>query len=192
MKSFRFLMTTLLGFAIVWISGFAAFSVDALKLSPKLPLQGTADGIVVLTGGAQRVSTGLDLLTQGRGKRLLISGVHKDVKPHELLPEPSRPIDLGYDAQNTIQNAQETRGWVISHGYQSIILVTSRYHMRRALLEFAQRLPNVKLFAYPVSSLTYAHQEELLLRILWREYNKYILALVRAVVRYGALQIRLT
>lgn len=192
MSYFRFLIATLMGLALAWGAGFALFSYDALKMTPKLPVQGTADAIVVLTGGAQRVSTGIDLLAQGKGKRLLISGVHKDVKPRELLPEPSLPVDLGYAAHNTIQNAQETRAWVLSHQYTSLVLVTSRYHMRRALLEFAQRLPSIELFSYPVSGAPYRQQEELLLRLLWREYNKYILALVRAVVRYGALQLRLT
>src|SRR5689334_20168952 len=40
-------------------------------------LNGSADGIVVLTGGSSRVADAIELLSEGRGKRLLITGVHR-------------------------------------------------------------------------------------------------------------------
>ena len=40
-------------------------------------LNRNADGIVVLTGGASRISDAIELLAAGHGKRLLISGVHR-------------------------------------------------------------------------------------------------------------------
>src|SRR5216683_1250575 len=45
--------------------------------SEEVALDRSADGIVVLTGGASRILDGIELLAAGRGKRLLISGVHR-------------------------------------------------------------------------------------------------------------------
>src|SRR4051794_34124190 len=62
-----------------------------------------ADGIVVLTGGASRISDAFELLAAGRGKRLLISGVHHATRSREiaqLIPEYRRLfaccVDLDY------------------------------------------------------------------------------------------------
>src|ERR1700737_4010614 len=47
-----------------------------------------ADGIVVLTGGSSRVSDAMELLADGYGKRLLISGV----SPHNAASDISRSL----------------------------------------------------------------------------------------------------
>src|SRR5215831_4280785 len=54
--------------------GFVGF-LSQLRGTEHRP-SSNADGIVVLTGGASRVSDAVDLLADGYGKRLLISGVH--------------------------------------------------------------------------------------------------------------------
>ena len=50
----------------------------------EVSLDRNADGIVVLTGGASRISDAIELLAAGRGKRLLISGVHRTTTAAEI------------------------------------------------------------------------------------------------------------
>ena len=47
-------------------------------------------------------------------------------------------------------NAAETAAWARSHGYEHLIVVTSDYHMPRALLELQAAMPDVRLSAYGV------------------------------------------
>src|SRR5215203_5763810 len=50
----------------------------------EVALNRNADGIVVLTGGASRISDAIELLANGHGKRLLISGVHRTTSTAEI------------------------------------------------------------------------------------------------------------
>src|SRR5215470_17630251 len=98
----------------------------------EVTLDRNADGIVVLTGGASRISDAIELLAAGRGKRLLISGVHRTTSTAEIariMPRyqalVSCCVDLDHSAINTVGNAVETRRWVKDRGFSSLIVVTS-------------------------------------------------------------------
>ena len=67
------------------IAGLQHF-VLTLPKSPSGGLQFT-DGIVVVTGGQQRVDDGLRLLTEGKAGRMLISGVGEGVNRAVLVQE---------------------------------------------------------------------------------------------------------
>jgi uncharacterized SAM-binding protein YcdF (DUF218 family) len=149
-----------------------------------------ADGIVVLTGGALRISDALELLASGHGQRLLISGVNRATRSTEiarLVPEHQRwfscCVDLDHSATNTIGNAIETRRWVEERRFKSLIVVTANYHMPRAMAELSNQLPGITLIPFPVvterlraapwwSSGTTA-------KLLFAEYTKYVLAVMR-------------
>jgi uncharacterized SAM-binding protein YcdF (DUF218 family) len=140
---------------LLWSGGFAWFVASGLlhRADPTAP----TDAIVVLTGGRQRLATGLDLLAAGMAKKLFISGVNPRVDRDELLralaPAGSRGaccIVLGHDADNTFGNAQETAHWMREEGYRSLRLVTSWYHMPRSLLEFGRAMPQTTILAHPV------------------------------------------
>jgi uncharacterized SAM-binding protein YcdF (DUF218 family) len=125
----------------------------------EVKLDRSADGIVVLTGGTSRVTDGLELLAAGKGKRLLISGVNPGTTTGEIarqIPDFARNlaccVDLDYSAQNTLGNAVGTRRWAIDRGFRSLIIVTSAYHMPRAMAEIANQLPDVALIPFPVVS----------------------------------------
>jgi uncharacterized SAM-binding protein YcdF (DUF218 family) len=151
------------------------------------------DAIVVLTGGPQRVATGLALLAEGKAGKLFISGVHPGVELADLLRTvPPQPgwigccVVLGHSAGNTIGNAAETAGWMRAEGFHSLRLVTGSYHMRRSLLELHRAMPDVRIIPHPVlpNPSRPADWEK------WRhdaglvvtEYVKYLAALARLAV----------
>lgn len=140
---------------IALVIGFGFF----LRLLPseEVALKRNADGIVVLTGGTARVSDALELLAAHRGKRLLITGVNPGTTTTDIarqVPDYNRIlaccVDLDYSALNTLGNAVQTRRWAIDRGFHSLIIVTSAYHMPRAMAEIAHQLPDVTLIAFPV------------------------------------------
>lgn len=143
------------------------------------------DAIVVLTGGAKRLRTGLDLLEEGRAEKLFVSGVHRGVDVAELLRVAQKApeeiaccIDVGYDARDTIGNAAETARWMAAQGFRSLRLVTANYHLPRSLLAFTRAMPDVTVIPHPV------FPPQVQTDAWWRrpatawlviaEYNKYI------------------
>src|SRR5437868_11434661 len=111
-----------------------------------------ADGIVVLTGGSSRVPDAMELLAAGYGRRLLISGVHPTSTASDIsrtLPENQSfmrcCVDLDRTAVSTRGNAAEARRWAAGRGFKSLIVVTSNYHMPRALVEFSHAMPEATL-----------------------------------------------
>jgi uncharacterized SAM-binding protein YcdF (DUF218 family) len=142
------LAALLIGLGFVWFS----WRVPAEEVS----LDRDADGIVALTGGASRIADAIELLASGRGKRLLISGAYRATNSNEisrLNPEFGRWVRCCVDfdrSLNTLGNAVETKRWAESRGFRSLIIVTSNYHMPRALAEIAHQLPDVVLVPFPV------------------------------------------
>ena len=145
-----------------------------------------ADGIVILTGGEERVDKGLQALQENAAWRALISGVHKDVKLRELLVLHHVPrslsdrIDLGFGAIDTAGNAQETAKWATAHNVHSLIVVTSNYHMPRALLHLRAVLPaDITLYPMVVAPKMLEqgvwYQKSKAWGLLFLAYNKYIL-----------------
>jgi uncharacterized SAM-binding protein YcdF (DUF218 family) len=152
-------------------------------------LNRNADGIVVLTGGASRISDAIELLAAGHGQRLLISGVNRSTNRTEisrLNPEFARVVRCCVDfdrSLNTLGNAVETRRWAEARGFRSLIVVTSSYHMPRALTEIAHQLPDVALVPFPVVTDRLRTEpwwtSAATTRLLLLEYLKYIVASAR-------------
>ena len=158
--------------------------------SQEVALTRNADGIVVLTGGSSRVNDAFELLASRKGRRLLITGVYPATNSFEIsrvLPEYRKLfaccVDLDRTAVNTLGNAIGTRRWVESQGFRSIIVVTSAYHMPRALAELSHQLPGVDLVPFPVvserlkSGPWWSHPPTA--KLLFSEYVKYIVAAIR-------------
>lgn len=175
----------LFGLAAIGLSlfafGFILFAQEVTR-QPAYSSQ-SADGIVVLTGGRLRIKVGFSLLGKNRAGRLLITGVNRKTTKADLIRGARLTkskieccVDLGYEALNTHGNAIETLDWVREHGFKSLIVVTASYHMRRSLMEMANRMPDIKLIPYPVVPPDFREKEWWLnlgtTRVLLSEYAK--------------------
>lgn len=156
--------------------------------SEEIALNAKADGIVVLTGGSSRISDAVELLASKRGRRLLISGVNPATRQQEiaqLMPEHKKIfdccVDLDRSALNTVGNAIEARRWAKGQGFKSLIVVTSNYHIPRAMAELSHQLPDVSLIASPVVThkLTDMPSSAATAKLLFFEYLKYMVAQAR-------------
>ena len=137
------------------------------------------DGIVVLTGDQFRIAKGIELLKHNPSKKLLISGVNKNINPVDIMKEfPSSInffqccIDIGKDAKNTFENIIETFEWMKSNEFTSIIIVTSDYHLPRVKLEINRFIDNQQIFYEAVK--TDESDSILRLKKITLEYIKYI------------------
>lgn len=173
----------------------AAFAFGFVLFATKVTREDTsgwdkADGIVVLTGGDNRLEAGARLLRDGRAKRMLISGVNRKVTREEIqriLGLDAKTfnccVDLGYEALDTVGNADETRTWANTNGYARLIVVTSSYHMPRSLAELSLAMPGVTLLPYTVTPKSFPETGWWLhvttTRLLMSEYLKYIPAVAR-------------
>lgn len=154
----------------------------------EIVLDAKADGIVVLTGGSSRIADAVELLASKRGRRLLISGVNPATRQQEiarLMPEYKKIfdccVDLDRSALNTVGNAVEARRWAKDQGFKSLIVVTSNYHIPRAMAELSHQLPEASLIAFPVVThrLGDMWSNDATARLLFFEYLKYMVAQVR-------------
>ncbi len=177
--------------AVVFLAataGFVAFLAQLRGVETQ-PAR-NADGIVVLTGGSSRVSDAMELLAGGYGKRLLISGVHPTSAASDIsrtLPDNQSLlgccVDLDYSAINTRSNAAETKRWVRERGFKSLIVVTSNYHMPRAIAEMSHAMPDVTLIPFAVVGDKWRDEpwwtSGATFRLLLSEYAKYVAVEVR-------------
>ena len=177
--------------AIVFVAaavGFVGF-ISQLRGAETRPDR-KADGIVVLTGGSSRVSDAMELLASGYGQRLLISGVHPTNAVSDIsrsLPDNqsllSCCVDLDRSAVNTRSNAAETRRWAHERGFKSLIVVTSNYHMPRAIVELSHAMPDIALIPFAVVGDKWRDEpwwtSGTTVRLLLSEYVKYVAAEVR-------------
>ena len=173
---------------LAWLAGLVWF---AASLPDVVADQTTpTDAIVVLTGGSERLSTGLDLLRRRIAGKLFVSGVYRSIDVAELLrlsrqkpDEVECCIVLGHVADNTQGNAIETAAWMRAENFHSLRLVTANYHRRRSLLEFSRVMPDVAIVPHPVFPDTVKRDQWWMwpgtAHLLASEYTKFLAARVR-------------
>ena len=169
-------LVLLLVLLLAWGVGLAWY-IQLVNFPPtSVPV---ADGIVALTGGAERIETALQLLVRGQAPRLLLSGVGGGAELPDLddrarvdARQLAAQITLGRGAQSTRGNAVETAAWAKREGVRSLIVVTAAYHMPRALLELRRALPDVRLYPVPVRPPGFTGWRRLELMAL--EFTKFL------------------
>lgn len=189
----RILGTLLLLLMIGWCGGFLWFLY--VTYSPSSPPV-RADGIVVLTGGEDRLATAFQMLNEGHADQLLISGVPasvslRDVERSAQLARPpaASHVTLGHHAQTTVGNADETAAWVRTHHIRSLIVVTAGYHMPRAMLELSRAMPDVRLYPMRVQpAVIFDGTRPHVWLLLLGEYTKWLLAELRVARFLGFLR----
>jgi uncharacterized SAM-binding protein YcdF (DUF218 family) len=98
-------------------------------------------------------------------------------------------VDIGYDAIDTIGNAEETANWIHAKGYRSVLVVTNNYHMPRSLAEFAYVDPDTQFIPYPVVNTDLKNSnwftDPNAMRVMLAEYAKVLLAGARNITGFG-------
>lgn len=178
---------------LLWTAGLMAFADRVVNSTPAEEPE-KADAIVALTGASDmRIREAMRLLERRKGERLLVSGVNKVVTRDELreVADGSRRsfdccVDLGFDAVDTVGNAEEIAAWARAKGFDSLIVVTSDYHMPRSLVEIRGALPGVTLAPYPVTTPALDARNwwktSKGMRIMMLEYSKFLAILAREAV----------
>jgi uncharacterized SAM-binding protein YcdF (DUF218 family) len=159
---------------LLYALGFVLFAFTLGKPAPATAK--ATDAAVVLTGGPGRIDHAIDVLKAHQAQRLLVAGVDPAVTKPDLarrIPG-SRPwlaccVDLGSESVDTRSNAEEAGRWLAKHDYQSVRLITSDWHMRRARYEFQ------KVLGGKYRLVTDGVRTEPSLVTLFGEYNKYLL-----------------
>ncbi len=166
-------------------TGFLMF-LDAAADEPEPPLRRT-ELVAVLTGGAERIETGLDLLEAGAAPRLFVTGVGRGTGIGDLARLHRRDaaamadrVTLGHAAVSTLGNAQELTEFLREQRIRSVRVVTAGYHMPRALLELRRAMPEVEWVPHPVQPAALRGREALTRPRTWTllfgEYLKYLAA----------------
>jgi uncharacterized SAM-binding protein YcdF (DUF218 family) len=160
--------------ALVYALGFVVFAFTLGK--PAAADSSPTDAAVVLTGGSGRIEHAIDVLRQGKARRLLVAGADPSVTKDDLARRlgGSRKliqccVDLGSESVDTRSNAEEAGRWLSQHQFHSVRLITSDWHMRRARYEFGRVLGS----KYRLVTDGVASEPSFL--TLFGEYNKLVL-----------------
>lgn len=155
------------------------------------------DAIVVLSGGRGRVDEGVKLFKEGKGEHLFFIGVDPAVKKSDLYPERSgersgAEVYLEKASRNTLENAIFAREMLLKNNVRSMLLITSRYHMKRSLLILRSILPkDIAIYPHPVANKNSTEQwwsHGGSLRLLFSEFYKYCLYRVIFIFSQGELR----
>ena len=188
MRTLGLIASVLTAALLVLAGGFLGFVAGLPQEETEPPAR--AQGIVVLTGGPDRIAEGLDLLRSGYGRRILITGVHgrtsrEDLeRSHGIDPRLAACcIDLDWQALNTRGNAEEAARWARQNAYRDLILVTSSWHMPRATEELRRAMPEARIIAHPVVPMRAEWprwwRDASMMRLLATEYAKFCAARLR-------------
>lgn len=180
--------------ALIWVAGLFAFAARVERSTPAAEPE-LADGIVALTGANSnaRISAAVTLLENGKGRRVLVSGVNREASREDIRTV-SRAVrrlydccvDLGFTAADTVGNARETQEWAKAMRFSTLTIVTADYHIPRAMLELRAVMPEpaYRLQAYPVATpdLKRWWRRPATTRLMVVEYSKYLAILGREAV----------
>ena len=142
------------------------------------------DAIIVLTGDKNRIAHGINILKNGSGQRLLISGVNEKISNTKIkdlygVDVNSKKlfdccIDIDRISTNTFENSRETYIWSKELGFRNLLIVTSHYHVPRVKLEFSRFFSQDVLHYSSVDTINNISDISIeLIRKVFFEYIKY-------------------
>ena len=189
---FIFFLTSIITLFFVKLNDFQndilSFTKNFNKESPN---------IVILTGGTNRIKDGLKIIEDFKklkniDYKILVSGtgtgftkisLKKKLDPNFNPKLIQCCIDLDNVSKNTVTNARETFKWTNKNKIKEFILITSNYHMPRAILEFKNVMPNLKIYYYSITPKKHDIEKWLssyeTFNLVFTEYCKYIFASLR-------------
>lgn len=169
-----------------WLCGLIYFGYSINHITTDYKTH--TDAIITLTGGRNRITEASRLFNKGLADRMFISGVDKHTSLQHIqntqkinFGSTTAKIDIGHYATNTQTNAAEARNWIAANHIASVRLVTSNYHLARAILEFKHLMPELQIIPHPV----YSERIEKKWWTSWqtfsligKEYNKLLYKLI--------------
>ena len=189
---FIFLLTSMFTFFLIELNNFKNNILSLTKYNNiEIP------NIVILTGGANRIKDGLKIiqdfknskninykiLVSGTGMGFTKSSLKKKLGPNFNPNLIQCCIDLDSVSKNTFTNASETFKWARKNDIKEFILITSNYHMPRAILEFKNIMPKLKIYTYAIIPKKHNIEKWLnsyeTFNLIFTEYCKYIFASLR-------------
>ena len=189
---FIFLLTSMFTLFFIELNNFKK-NILSLKKYNNIE----SPNIVILTGGANRIKDGLKIieyfknlkninykiLVSGTGVGFTKSSLKKKLGPNFNSQLIQCCIDLDGISKNTLTNATETFKWTIKNDIKEFILITSNYHMPRAILEFKNVMPNLKIYTYVITPKKHDIENWLssyqTFSLVFTEYCKFIIAGLR-------------
>ena len=189
---FIFLLTSMFTLFFIELNNFKK---NILSLTKYNNIE--SPNIVILTGGANRIKDGLKIienfqnskninykiLVSGTGMGFTKSSLKKKLGPNFNSQLIQCCIDLDSVSKNTLTNASETFKWTTKNGIKEFILITSNYHMPRAILEFKNVMPNLKIYTYAITPKKHDIENWLssykTFSLVFTEYCKFIIAGIR-------------
>ena len=189
---FIFLLTSMFTLFFIELNNFKK---NILSLTKYNNIE--SPNIVILTGGANRIKDGLKIiedfknfkninykiLVSGTGMGFTKSSLKKKLGPNFNSQLIQCCIDLDGISKNTSTNAIETFKWTSRNDIKEFILITSNYHMPRAILEFKNVMPNLKIYTYAITPKKHDIENWLssyqTFSLVFTEYCKFIIAGLR-------------
>ena len=147
-------------------------------------------GVVVLTGGKNRIEKGFDILSKGYGDELLISGVFmpSEIEAKFSLEREKKElfkccVSFDQKSKNTLENAEEVEKWLNQNkDIKSIILVSSYYHLPRSMMILEKKIKSdVKIYPTPaIQKNNFENQIFFHLKLIISEYFKVLYTIIFA------------
>ncbi len=174
------------------VIGFVIYTAHIIGNAMIQPgnIEAKYNAIVVLTGGSNRIPQGIELLKAGVGQKLFITSVHENYKKSSVTTNGKYHEDIILDtnAIDTYGNAVNAQKWMVENNYRSALVVTSNYHLPRAMIHFYRVMPAVEFDGYPVDSILNNTEKWWLSyqnwRLLIRSYIKFVVTVPLGIVPF--------
>ena len=157
---FIFVIIIIAFFLILQGIGFSEYANTTLSYQNNRIVPKNTGMIVVLTGGSGRITAAYDLMKEMDVPVLFVAGVHKTVNFDALAKE--FKLDASYRdrikidnvSRTTLENAKVAQQFAEENDINTIVVVTSLYHIKRAEYVFGKVFEDQGALILPYSTNT--------------------------------------